>query len=137
MDTVRRVEYYYARVGNRPGEGRRLLEHLSERGVNLLAFTAFPLGDAEVQLDFVPEDAAQLCEAADDARVPLVGPRNAFLVQGDDRIGALHEIHLKLANANVNIRASNGITCNGRYGFLLWVKLEDYEAAARALDLDP
>ena len=54
-DTVRRIEYFYATVGDKPGEARRLLEHLSERGVNLVAFTAFPVGGGQSQLDFLPE----------------------------------------------------------------------------------
>jgi hypothetical protein len=133
-DTVRAIEYFYATVGDKPGEGRRLLEHLSERGINLVAFTAFPVGGGQAQLDFVPENAEQLQRAATDANVGLVGPKRAFLIQGDDRVGALHEHHLKLSNAGVNVVAANGV-CDGsgRYGFILWVKPEDFQKAARAL----
>lgn len=133
-DTVRTVEYYYAKVPDRPGEGRRLLEHLSEKGVNLLAFTAFPTGGEQAQLDFVPENAGLLKEAAADAGISLVGPKRAFLMQGDDRIGALHEHHLKLDNAGINAYAANGVVDGaGRFGFILWVHPEDFERAAEAL----
>jgi hypothetical protein len=137
-DTVRRIEYFYATIGDRPGEARRLLEHLSERGVNLVAFTAFPVGAGQAQLDFIPESPAQLQKAAADAGVDLVGPKNAFLIQGDDRIGALHQYHLMLANAGINVRASNG-SCGGTgsFGFVLWVSTEDYEQAAKALGAQP
>ena len=37
------------------------------------------------QLDFVPESISQLKKAAADANVALVGPKKAFLIQGDDR----------------------------------------------------
>jgi hypothetical protein len=133
-DTVRVVEYFYATVGNRPGEGRRLIEHLSERGVNLIAFTAFPVEENQSQLDFIPESPEQLQKAAADAGIDLVGPKKAFLIQGDDRVGALHEHHLTLANAGVNVHAANGvIDGTGGFGFLLWVKSEDFEKAAGAL----
>ena len=137
-DTVRRIEYFYATVGDRPGEARRLLEHLSERGVNLVAFTAFPVGSGQSQLDFIPESASQLQKAAADADVSLVGPKKAFLIQGDDRIGALHQYHLMLANAGINVRAANG-TCGGTgtFGYVLWVAPEDYEQAAKALGAQP
>jgi hypothetical protein len=133
-ETVRKVEYYYATVSDKPGEGRRLLEHLSEKGVNLVAFTAFPIGGDQAQLDFFPENPEQLQKAAADAGITLVGPKKAFLIQGEDRVGALHEHHLKLSNAGINVHAANGV-CNGsgRFGYVLWVKPEDYEAAARAL----
>ena len=137
-DTVRRIEYFYATVGDEPGEGRRLLEHLSEKGVNLVAFTAFPVGSGKAQLDVIPESPAQLRKAAADAGVDLVGPKHAFLIQGDDRIGALHQYHLLLANAGINVRAANG-TCGGTgtFGYILWVAPEEYERAAEALGAQP
>ena len=137
-DTVRTIEYLYATVGDRPGEARRLLEHLSERGVNLVAFTAFPIEGGQSQIDFLPESASQLQEAAADAGVDLVGPKKAFLIQGDDRVGALHQYHLMLANAGINVRASNGV-CGGTgtFGFVLWVDPADYDAAAAALGAQP
>lgn len=133
-ETVRKVEYFYATVSDKPGEGRRLLEHLSEKGVNLVAFTAFPIGGDQAQLDFFPENPEQLQKAAADAGITIVGPKKAFLIQGEDRVGALHEHHLKLSNAGINVHAANGV-CDGsgRFGYVLWVKPEDYEAAARAL----
>ena len=137
-DTIRTIEYLYATVGDRPGEGRRLLEHLSERGVNLVAFTAFPVGSGKAQLDFVPESVEELQKAADDAQLSLVGPKRAFLIQGDDRIGALHQYHLKLANAGINVRASNGV-CGGTgtFGYILWVGSADYDRAAEVLGAQP
>jgi hypothetical protein len=133
-DRVRIVEYFYARVGDKPGEGRRLLEHLSERGINLIAFTAFPADQGQTQLDFIPERPDELQKAAGDAGLELIGPKKALLIQGDDRIGVLHEHHLTLANAGVNVHASNGV-CDGtgRFGFILWVDPGDFEKAAYAL----
>jgi hypothetical protein len=133
-DRIRAVEYFYATVGDRPGEGRRLLEHLSEKNVNLIAFTAFPAGEGRTQLDFFPDDADRLAAAAKDAGLHLVGPKRGFLIQGDDRIGVLHQHHLTLANAGINVVASNGV-CDGsgRFGYVLWVKPEDFERAAEAL----
>jgi len=52
-DTIRRVSYYYTTISDKPGEGARLLETLRERGVNLLAFHAFPSA-RKAQVDFVP-----------------------------------------------------------------------------------
>jgi len=155
-ETVRRVEYFYATVEDKPGEGRRLLEHLSEKGVNLVAFTAFPVGAGRSQLDFFPESTELLQKAAADAGITLVGPKRAFLIQGEDRIGALHDHHLRLSNAGINVGedrigalhdhhlrlsnaginvyAANGVVDGrGRYGYILWVKPEDYEKAAQVL----
>jgi hypothetical protein len=111
-----------------------LLEFLSAHSVNLTAFTAFPRGDGRAQLDFFPENTETLHQAAKEAGIDLVGPKQAFLIQGDDRTGVLVEHHLRLADAGVNVYAANGVNDGrGRFGYVLWVRPEDYLKAARAL----
>jgi hypothetical protein len=132
--TVKEVEYYYSLVADKPGEGRKLLEFLSEKEVNLLALTAFPLGGGQSQLDFFPSDPELLKKAAEDAKISIVGPKKAFLIQGEDRVGALYDFHLKLSNAGINIYASNGVVDGtGRFGYVIWVNPDDYENASKAL----
>ena len=82
--TVKEVEYFYSLVADKPGESRKLLEFLSEKEVNLQTFTAFPAGEGKSQLDFFPTDPELLKKAADDAGIRLVGPKKAFLLQGED-----------------------------------------------------
>ncbi len=131
---VREVEYYYSLVADRPGESRKLLEFLSEKEVNLLAFTAFPIGDGKSQLDFFPVDPEQLKIAAENAGIDLIGPKKAFLIQGEDRVGSLYEYHLKLSNAGINIHASNAVVeGTGRFGYIIWVNPSDYEKASEVL----
>jgi len=124
---VKEVEYYYALVADKPGEARKLLEFLSEIKVDLLAFTAFPAGEGQSQLDFFPAEPEHLKKASADANIPLVGPKKAFLIQGEDRIGALYDFHLKLSNASINIHACNGaVDGTGRFGYVIWVNPDDY-----------
>ncbi len=133
-ESVQRVEYFYAVVLDEPGEVRRLLEFCSAHGVNLINFTAFPLGENEVQICFFPEDAQKLKMASEESGIPLVGPKKAFLIRGEDRLGVLVEHHLKLANAGINVYAANGTTDGrGGFGYILWVASHDYELAAQTL----
>jgi hypothetical protein len=135
-EAIKRVQYFYATVEDKPGEASRLLENLSERGINLFAFTAFPIGPGMSQLDFFPENPEQLLKAALDVGITLVGPKNAFLIQGEDRIGALHERHLTLSDAGINVTAANGVVDGGgRFSYVLWVKPDDYEKAAQAFGI--
>jgi len=134
VSAVKEVDYYYALVADKPGEARKLLEFLSEKTVNLLALTIFPVEGGQSQVDLFPEDSEVLKSAAKDADIPLVGPKKAFLIQGTDRIGALYDFHLKLSNAGINVHASNGVVDGtGRFGYVLWVAPKDYEAASKAL----
>jgi hypothetical protein len=133
-DTVRGVEYYYVTVPDAPGEGQRILSALKERGVNLLAYLGFPLGGGQSQIDLVPDDAESLKEAAQQAGVTLSEAKRAFLVQGDDRVGAVSDTTAKLAEANINVTAAAAVGAgSGRYGMILWVAPADYGRASGAL----
>jgi hypothetical protein len=133
-DTVRGVEYYYVTIPDAPGEGQRILSALKESGVNLLAFLGFPLGGGQSQLDLVPEDPQALREAAEQAGATLSEAKRAFLIQGDDRVGAVADTTVKLADANINLTAAAATGAgSGRFGMILWVPAGDYERAAEAL----
>ena len=133
-DTVRRVEYYYVTVPDTAGEGDRILSALKERGVNLLAYLGFPAGGGKSQVDLVPEDSASFRQAAERAGLTLSEAKRAFLIQGDDRIGAVTDTTAKLAEANINITAAAATSAgSGRYGMILWVAPADFERAAGVL----
>ncbi len=133
---IRRVDYLYATVKDQPGEAYKLLSQLAELGVNLLAFSAIPTGPMRTQLTLFPEHTPQLMDAARKAGFSLDGPHRALLAQGDDKLGALAEVHEKLYEANINIYASSGVSDGrGSYGYIIYVRPEEYEAAAKALGL--
>jgi hypothetical protein len=133
-DTVRRVEYYHVTVADEPGTAARTLAPLKESGVNLLAYLAFPTGKKQSQIDLFPENGAALKEAARKGGLALSSAKKAFLIQGDDRTGAVADITRKLADAKINITATAAAAAGGgRYGLIVWVAPEDYERAAKAL----
>lgn len=131
-DTIRVVEYYYVQTPDKPGEGARVLRHLKDAGVNLLAFHAFPSG-RRAQLNFVPADPAALEAAARQAKWKLVGPKRAFLIGGADRTGALVEHYARLADARINVMATDAIGVAGRFGAVMWVGARDVTKAAKVL----
>jgi hypothetical protein len=132
-DTIRQADYFYVQVPNRPGEGSRALAMLRENGVNLLAFSGFPEGRGS-QLDFVPEDPAAFRKVARKAGWKLTGPKRCLLISGDDRVGAMAEIHGKLAAAKINVTAIDAVgTGAGQYAAILWVAPRDVSRAARVL----
>ncbi len=133
---VQRVEYYYTTVKDVPSEAYELLSHLAGLHVNLLAFNAVPMGPSRTQLTLFPSDSSKLISAADKCGLVLDGPHSALLVQGDDELGALATVHGKLADAKVNVYASTGVSDGkGSYGYVLYVRPEKFEQAARAFDL--
>ena len=133
---IRRVDYFYTTVKDQPGEAYRVLSLLASLGINLLAITAVPFGPTNTQLTIFPEDSGQLRNQAEKSGLKLEGPQPAILVQGDDRMGALAEVHSKLYEADVNIYASSGVSDGkGSYGYIIYVRSDDYERAVAALNL--
>jgi hypothetical protein len=132
-DTIRKVSYYYTTIPDKPGEGVRLLEVLKRAGVNLLAVHAFPSA-RKAQVDFVPSDAALLTAAAKGAKIKVSKPKTAFLLDGEDRVGALAGVLGRLGAAKINVTAVTGVCAGmGRFGAILWVKPRDVNKAATTL----
>ncbi len=133
-DVVKRIEYYYTVVPDRTGAGAKVLNALKAARVNLLAFTGFPCGARRAQLDFVPSNQRAFRAAARKAGIRLVGPKTAFLIQGQDRVGAIADIANKLAKAHINVTAVDAVTTGRRrYGAILWVKSRNVAQAAKIL----
>ena len=133
-ETIQRVDYVYVTVPDAPGEGDRVLSALKDSGVNLLACLGFPAGDGRSQLDLVAEDAESLRAALAATGVTPSEVKHAFLVQGDDRVGAVADTTAKLADASINVTAVAAVGAgSGRYGMILWVAPSGYENAAAAL----
>jgi len=131
-DTVRQVDYFYVQVPHRAGEAAKALRTLKDAGVNLLAFSGFPEG-RRAQLDFIPADPAASKSVAKANKWKVVGPKHGFLIQGDDRVGAIADVVGTLADAKINVTAIDAICADGRYGALCWVVARDVKRAAQVL----
>jgi hypothetical protein len=132
-DIVRKVTYFSMEVPNKPGEGARVLGTLADAGVNLLVFSGFPTG-RKAQLDFIPEDAAAFKKAAKAAKITVRPQKFGFLVQGEDRKGAVAELLKPLAEKKINVTAVYALSAGeGRYAAVLWVESKDVNKAAKAL----
>jgi len=131
---VRRVNYYYTEVANQAGAGAKVLNALKARGVNLIAYNGFPISTRRAQLVFVPSDQDAFLAVARQAGIKLVGPKIAFLIQGEDRVGAVADMVSKLGQARINVTAMQATAAGeGRYGAILWVKPRNVGKVAQTL----
>ena len=136
VSRIRSVEYFHATVKDRPGEAYQLLSHLSGSGVNLLAFSAVPAGVEHTQLMLFPESVEALLRTAASAGLALAGPQHALLIQGDDELGALAEVHRQLSDGQVNVYASTGVADGqGGFGYVVFLRSEDIERAKAILGI--
>jgi hypothetical protein len=131
-DRIRKVSYRYVTVDNKAGEGARVLTALKKGGANLLAVHAFPSG-GKAQVDVFTEDAKRLEKAAQDGGLKLSGEKKALYVEGDDRVGAMHDLLDKLGKAGINVTATDALASGGRYAAIVWVDQKEVDRAAKAL----
>jgi len=132
-DTLRKVHYFTTLVPDRPGQTFKVLAALVSGGVNLLACTGTARG-RRAQIDVVPDDTRRFAAVARRAGLDFSEKKSGFLIQGDDRPGALAD-HLKvLADAGINIDAVDGLSAgSGRWGAIVWVGESDLRRAGRLL----
>ena len=131
--TIRKADYYSMRVPNRAGTGAKILAALKADGVNLLAFTGFPVRGG-AQVDFIPENTKKLRASAKKHEAKLGKRKTVFLMRGDDRVGALTAVIGKLAASRINVVAMQAVIAGGgRYGAMFWVKPKDLGRASRLL----
>jgi hypothetical protein len=132
-DTVRKVDYFSLSVSNTPGQTFKVLATLVSAGINLLACSGFPRG-RRAQIDVVPDDTRKFNVAARKGKLRFNPKKTGFLIQGDDRPGALADHLKRLAEKGINVTAVDGLSAGkGRWGAILWVKPKDIARAGRVL----
>ena len=130
---VKKVSYVDLKVPSRPGRGAAILGALRDACVDLLAFSGFPEG-GKAQIDLVTPDMAGVRRVAREQGWRIGKTKRCFVIQGRNRVGAVHRHVKKLADKKVNVTAVDAISAGkGQFGMILWVKPKDYSRAARAL----
>lgn len=131
---IRKVNYCYLTVPSRAGQGVNILGALSDAGVDLLAFSGFPIKGRKSQVDLVSKDMAGIRRVAKKNNWRLSQTKKGFLVQGTDEIGAVHKVMSRLAAGKINVTAMDAVAAGrGRYGMIMWVKPKVYNRAAKLL----
>lgn len=134
-DQIRTAQYFKVTIADKSGTLAHMLAPLRDAGVSLLAVHAFPR-NRRTQVDVVPEDLTGFKNVTKPLRWKVQGPKVCFLVEGDDRPGALVELTSQLGLAKINLTAVTAVMAGqGRFGAILWVKTKDVKKAAKLLDI--
>ena len=132
-DSVRKVHYFSTSVPNKPGQTFKVLAALVSGGVNLLACAGTTHGRG-ARIDVVPDDTRRFATAAKKAGLAFSEKKAGFLIQGDDRPGALADNLKVLADAGINVAAVDGLSAgSGRWGAIVWVADKDVRRAGSLL----
>lgn len=131
--SIRQVTAVVMQVEDRVGVLNRVLCVLRDAGVNMLAIASQRRQGTALMA--IPEDVNTVRELAAEQGVHLTS-RQVFLIEGDDRVGALCDITKSIADAGINIEDVAALSAARRYAAVLTVADADLEAASKALGLD-
>lgn len=131
--TIRQVTAVLMQVEDRVGVLHEVLCVLRDAGVNMLAIASQRRQGTALMA--IPDDLNAVRELAARQGVRLQ-TRQVFLIEGDDRVGALCDITKALADADISIEDVAALSAARRYAAVLTFADADLEAAAKALGLD-
>ncbi|MBK7515721.1 MAG: hypothetical protein IPI51_08925 [Betaproteobacteria bacterium] len=132
-DQARVVYSYSTSVPDEPGQAFKVLATLVSAGINLLGCSGTQI-DSQAHIEVVPADAAAFAALVERATLSFRRQKAGFLIQGNDRPGALADNLSRLADIGINVDGVHGLAAGaGRWSAIVWVADRDLEVAARAL----
>jgi hypothetical protein len=131
MATAKRVAYFKAKVEDKPGALLALAKDLKAKNLGLIALKGVgQAGQGEILVIAKSPDKLRDAWKASGA---LKEEGVAFFLSGTDKTGALVASLDAIANAGVNIVATEAVAVGGHFGAILWVAPDDLDKTAQAL----
>ncbi|MFP4249299.1 MAG: hypothetical protein ACLFU7_06550 [Armatimonadota bacterium] len=131
--SIRRVTAAVMQVEDEAGALHRVLSVLRDAGINMLAIASQRRRGTALMA--IPENLNTVRELAADQGVHLT-TRQVFLIEGDDKVGALCDITRDIADAGINIEDVAALSAASRYAAVITFADADLEAASEALGLN-
>ena len=131
MATAKRVTYFKTKVEDKPGALLALAKDLKAKNLGLLSLKGVGKGE-EGEILVVAKNPDKLRDVWK-ASGALVEEGTAFYISGEDKTGALLPILDALAEAGVNVVATEAVAAGKSYGAILWVDPADIDKTEKAL----
>jgi hypothetical protein len=131
-DQIRKMKCLTATGEDKPGVLAQILKGLADAGANLVGLWAYPTSPGRAEIQCVPDDPEKVRSVAASAGIALT-EKDVFVVQGEDRVGALVDATRKIADAGVNLHSTVALAAGGQYAAVITVKAEDVDKVAAVL----
>jgi hypothetical protein len=132
MATVKKINLLTVTLDPKPGALAQVLGTFREAKVNVTASWAYQMGPGEAQAHFFSSDLDRTKKALEKlGKAPKT--EAAFWVEDADQIGNYHNVLQKLAQAGINIEATDAFGIGGKFATVIFVAEGDVAKAAKAL----
>jgi hypothetical protein len=132
MATAKKIEVLTIKLDPKPGALAQVLGAFREAKVNISASWAYEMGPGEAQAHFFAGDLDRAKKALTKAgKTPKT--ESAFWVDDADQIGNYHSVLQKIAQAGINIEATDAFAIGGKFATVIFVAENDVAKAAKAL----
>ena len=132
MATVKKIELLKVKLDPKPGALAEVLGAFRDAKVNLTASWAYQMGPGEAEANFFTADLDRARQALTKlGKKP--NTQSAFWVDDADQLGNYHAVLQKIAQAGVNVEATDAFGIGGKFATVIFVGEKDVAKTAKAL----
>ena len=131
-ENIRKMTCLTATVEDRPGALAELAKGLADANANLVGMWGYPISGSRAEVMCIPAEPEKVKSLATGAGMEIEESA-VFVIEGDDRVGALVEPLQKIAGAGINIYAASALAASSQFAAAIWVNSEDVDKVAGLL----
>jgi hypothetical protein len=132
MAAAKKIDLLTVKLDPKTGALAQVLGALREAKVNITASWAYQMGPGEAQAHFFTGDLDRAKKALTKVgKTPKT--ESAFWVDDADQIGNYHSVVQKIAQAGINIEATDAFAIGGKFATVIFVAENDVAKTAKAL----
>jgi hypothetical protein len=129
---VTKVEVLTVDLQPKPGALCEVYAAFREANVDIAASWGYEMGPGEAKGHFYARDAGRAQEVLNKlGRKTTV--ETAVYVTGVDRVGVYHDLLKKIADAKVNISATDAFAVDGKFGMMFFTDQKNIDTLKKAL----
>ena len=132
MATAKKIDVLTVSLDAKPGALAKVLAAFREANVNVTASWGYQMGPGEAQAHFFVTDLERAKQVLSKQGKPPK-TESAFWVEDVDQIGNYHAVLQKIAQAGINVEATDAFAIGGRFATVIFVNQSDIPKAAKAL----
>ena len=130
---AKKIELLTVQLEPKPGTLEKVYAAFREAKVNIIATWAYQMGPESAQAHFYASDVGKAKGVLEKlGRSPKV--EHACYVEGTDEVGRYHDLLKKIADAKVNIEATDAIAVGGKFATLFFAQPDAIAKLCAAVD---